>query len=69
MAHRYFIEEGRVESVATSDVPSCCRKQTNGPVESFRCTVCGRAWTRTRQQSPRQPFYVGWDGREYMEMS
>lgn len=66
--HRYFIEEGERESVATSDMPSCCRKQTNGPVKSFRCTVCGTRWTRTRQGSARQPVYVGWDGREYMEV-
>ena len=67
--HRYFIEEGQRASVTTSDMPSCCRKQTNGPVESFRCTVCGTRWTRTRQESPRQPFYTGWDGREYPDIA
>ncbi len=67
--HRYFIEEGQQDSVATSDMPSCCRKQTNGPVKSFRCTVCGTRWERTLQLSPRQPFYIGWDGREYPEVS
>jgi hypothetical protein len=67
--HRYFIEEGADESLATSDMPSCCRKQTNGPVKSFCCTVCGKVWTRTVQVSPRQAFYTGWDGREYPEIS
>lgn len=67
--HRYFVEEGQAEPVATSDMPRCCRKQTNGPVRRFCCTVCGTQWTYTRRESPRQPLYTGWDGREYPEVS
>lgn len=72
--HRYFVpaqsphhDRGTedVPSVATSDMPSCCRKQSNPPVEGFRCTACGAVWRYPRRQSPRQPVAVDFAGREY----